>query len=295
MSGYYDSDDDLDLRIHRGRATPVYPARRQYDEPGQRSFPRGPSFHPPRRLHRASTLPVRFEDERIVERVIRPEDDRRSTRVALPRGGRTEVDRRFDRYVEPERVVVGEPLESGRTRTVIYERERDRPREPEGSTRRAPFRQVSVDDVTSSDNESEHRERHRETVVGTGPDGDPDAAVERERERAEARQKRRMEQDDEVTPLVASPSHSPVRVREREIESETSDVESVESQFPKKGKTRMPARLVSTRAIIDLGYPYEVEVGSSKNQLTGSSDISRAIRSPFARLWHVKISTSSLT
>lgn len=35
---------------------------------------------------------------------------------------------------------------------------------------------------------------------------------------------------------------------------------SVRSEFPKKGKTRMPARLVSKKAIIDLGYPFEEEV-----------------------------------
>jgi hypothetical protein len=35
---------------------------------------------------------------------------------------------------------------------------------------------------------------------------------------------------------------------------------TVQSQFPKKGKTRIPARIVSKRAIIDLGYPFEEEV-----------------------------------
>jgi hypothetical protein len=43
--------------------------------------------------------------------------------------------------------------------------------------------------------------------------------------------------------------------------SSSSDTEvSVKSEFPKKGKTRIPARLVSKRAIIDLGYPFEEEV-----------------------------------
>jgi hypothetical protein len=46
--------------------------------------------------------------------------------------------------------------------------------------------------------------------------------------------------------------------------SESSSTESlstvsVRSEFPKKGKTRMPARLVSKKAIIDLGYPFEEE------------------------------------
>ncbi|RDW71794.1 hypothetical protein BP5796_07828 [Coleophoma crateriformis] len=34
---------------------------------------------------------------------------------------------------------------------------------------------------------------------------------------------------------------------------------TVRSEFPKKGKTRMPAKLVSKKAIIDLGYPFEEE------------------------------------
>jgi hypothetical protein len=33
------------------------------------------------------------------------------------------------------------------------------------------------------------------------------------------------------------------------------------SEYPKKGKTRIPARLVSKRALIELGYPY-VEEGN---------------------------------
>lgn len=50
------------------------------------------------------------------------------------------------------------------------------------------------------------------------------------------------------------------------VRSESSDsgsesvVESVRSEFPKRGKTRMPKRLVSLKAIRDLNYPYEEEV-----------------------------------
>lgn len=67
----------------------------------------------------------------------------------------------------------------------------------------------------------------------------------------------------------------PERVREREIirrrrrsgsrgsatssRSESVFSEVIKSEFPKKGKTRMPARLVSKRAIIDLGYTFEEE------------------------------------
>lgn len=35
---------------------------------------------------------------------------------------------------------------------------------------------------------------------------------------------------------------------------------TVKSEYPKKGKTRIPARLVSKRALIDLGYPFLEEV-----------------------------------
>ncbi|KAG9238622.1 hypothetical protein BJ875DRAFT_501877 [Amylocarpus encephaloides] len=50
-----------------------------------------------------------------------------------------------------------------------------------------------------------------------------------------------------------------VRSSSRGSSSSSSSPETVRSEFPKKGKTRMPARLVSKRAIIDLGYPYEEE------------------------------------
>jgi hypothetical protein len=42
--------------------------------------------------------------------------------------------------------------------------------------------------------------------------------------------------------------------------SEASTVRTSKSQFPKRGKTRMPAKMVSKRAIIELGYPFEEEV-----------------------------------
>lgn len=38
---------------------------------------------------------------------------------------------------------------------------------------------------------------------------------------------------------------------------------AIHSEYPKKGKTKIPARLVSKRALIDLGYPYFEEVGGS--------------------------------
>jgi hypothetical protein len=61
---------------------------------------------------------------------------------------------------------------------------------------------------------------------------------------------------------------SRVRRRSRSSSSSSSSSSSggtaltTRSEYPKKGKTRIPARLVSKRALIDLGYPFVEEVGS---------------------------------
>jgi hypothetical protein len=49
------------------------------------------------------------------------------------------------------------------------------------------------------------------------------------------------------------------RGRSVSASSSSSSEEEAPKKFPKKGKTRMPARLVSVKAIIELGYPYEKE------------------------------------
>lgn len=68
----------------------------------------------------------------------------------------------------------------------------------------------------------------------------------------------------EVSPPVyrrttVVPERSFERSRSRSSYSSSGE-ETVQSQFPKNGKTRIPARIVSKRAIIDLGYPFEEEV-----------------------------------
>lgn len=56
-----------------------------------------------------------------------------------------------------------------------------------------------------------------------------------------------------------SPPRFEERFEEVERERETFEVEE-EKPFPRRGKTKMPARLVNKRVIIDLGYPFEEEV-----------------------------------
>lgn len=56
-----------------------------------------------------------------------------------------------------------------------------------------------------------------------------------------------------------SPPRFEERFEEVERERETFEVEE-KKPFPRRGKTKMPARLVNKRVIIDLGYPFEEEV-----------------------------------
>jgi hypothetical protein len=51
--------------------------------------------------------------------------------------------------------------------------------------------------------------------------------------------------------------------------SSSNSMETVRNEFPKKGKTRMPARLVSKKAIIDLNYPFEEEVSETYELFQG--------------------------
>ena len=68
----------------------------------------------------------------------------------------------------------------------------------------------------------------------------------RERERSTVRKRR------------PSPSPEP---EYREIDTYEEVIEEeVEKPYPRKGKTRMPKRLVNKRAVIELGYPFEEEV-----------------------------------
>jgi len=106
-----------------------------------------------------------------------------------------------------------------------------------------------------------YAERDYEEIRVAEPDfyGDDEyrGFPERVREREVIRRRRRSRSRDRESRV----SHS---VRSSSSSSSASSVsEVIRNEFPKKGKTRMPARLVSKRAIIDLGYPFEEEVRSS--------------------------------
>lgn len=96
------------------------------------------------------------------------------------------------------------------------------------------------------------------------------AAPERVREREVVRRRRRSRSRDSI--------QSRSRRGSSIGSSSSSDRGTVRSEFPKRGKTRIPARLVSKKAIIDLGYPFEEEV-SLQTLIAICANKNRAIQS----------------
>ncbi|KAH8176919.1 sulfatase domain-containing protein [Sarocladium implicatum] len=81
---------------------------------------------------------------------------------------------------------------------------------------------------------------------------------DRLQERELVRQRRReRSRDSHTTRSHRRRSHS--RSSASSSRSSSSGGTTIRSEYPKKGKTRIPARLVSKRALIDLRYPYEEE------------------------------------
>jgi hypothetical protein len=98
--------------------------------------------------------------------------------------------------------------------------------------------------------------------------GYPERVVEREiirrRRRSRSRESRSTRESAQSSSSSSSRSASPVS-------------EVAKSEFPKRGKTRMPAKLVSKKAIIDLGYPFEEEVCAPPMTFSSLINILRAM------------------
>ncbi|TKW51746.1 hypothetical protein CTA1_1066 [Colletotrichum tanaceti] len=91
----------------------------------------------------------------------------------------------------------------------------------------------------------------------------------REREVVTSRRRRDRSRESKVSRSTRKSSHRSSSRRSSSRSSSTSSRTSssksattIRSMYPKKGKTRIPARLVSKRALIDLGYPY-IEEGNT--------------------------------
>jgi hypothetical protein len=74
---------------------------------------------------------------------------------------------------------------------------------------------------------------------------------------------------------------APAEFEERE---EIFEEKEEERPFPRKGKTKMPGRLVNKRAIIELGYPFEEEVSTNSAFIQSSLTLPRGLWSSFSRL-----------
>ncbi|KAK7942739.1 uncharacterized protein PG986_011852 [Apiospora aurea] len=101
--------------------------------------------------------------------------------------------------------------------------------------------------------------------------GYPERVHEREVTRTRQRRDRSSSRSTRRSHRSRHTSHHGSTVRSRsKSSSRTSDSASssggttvtVKSEYPKKGKTRIPGRLVSKRALIDLGYPF-IEEGNT--------------------------------
>ena len=86
------------------------------------------------------------------------------------------------------------------------------------------------------------------------PQYDEDFPQERIHEREMVRHRRRGRSRDRDTSRSSSRSSS------SSSSSSSSGGTTVRSEYPKKGKTRIPAKLVSRQALIDLSYPFYEEV-----------------------------------
>lgn len=81
----------------------------------------------------------------------------------------------------------------------------------------------------------------------------------RQRDRSSSRTTHRSRSHKHHGSTVRSSSKSSSRTSDSASSSGGTTV-TVKSEYPKKGKTRIPGRLVSKRALIDLGYPFIEEV-----------------------------------
>lgn len=224
----------------------VFRERRRvvYDDEPPRPAPRRPS--PPADLRRRPPSPPGSEVER--SRVVIEKERYRSP---SPSPVRPRLLRRqssldtFDR--KPKR---------------YYERDEDGPPARREDHRAPPFVDIPLPRTRALPPPRAYAERdYYDEVSDLHRYGDDDfrAYPERVREREVVRTRRRTRSRD------SRAASRPGRSRSSSTSSSSSSTGgtalTARSEYPKKGKTRIPARLVSKRALIDLGYPFVEEVG----------------------------------
>ena len=118
------------------------------------------------------------------------------------------------------------------------------------------------------------RVREETIIIPTGPRRRSPPRYEREREYEDIRVAEPDYYGDEEFHGYREREISRVRRtgRDNEIVEEKRE-EIVERTFPKRGKTRMPMRLVNRRAVIELGYSFEEEVNITSYTKYALSDV----------------------
>ncbi|KAF7959020.1 hypothetical protein EAE96_002538 [Botrytis aclada] len=265
--------EDRDSRFLR--ATGGHTRERSYDDVYERRGPRG---YEEEREHYDERD---YYDSPRLQR--EPEPGRqRPTTITLER----ERERERDESPPPPRRAGGRPAFLRRQSSldtfdrkplVRYEREAERLRDEYGpparrpDVRPPPLTPVPLPRARGLPPPRRYAERDYDEIKVAEPDfyGDEDfrAYPERIREREIVRRRRRSHERRGSHERRSHRSHSKESrstatrsVRSESVSSSDSGTTiSVRSEFPKKGKTRMPARLVSKKAIIDLDYPFEEE------------------------------------
>ncbi|KAK6083935.1 hypothetical protein SCUP515_01631 [Seiridium cupressi] len=156
----------------------------------------------------------------------------------------------------------------------FYEREEYGPPARRGDYRPEPYQPIPLPRSRALPPPRVYAEREIDEIRIAEPDryGDDEfhSYPERVREREVTRTRRRRDRSGSRSSRTSRRSrahtHHTGSVQSSSRSSSTSSSSSsggttvtVKSEYPKKGKTRIPARLVSKRALIDLGYPYEEE------------------------------------
>jgi hypothetical protein len=154
----------------------------------------------------------------------------------------------------------------------FYEREEYGPPARREDYRPQPYAPVPLPRTNALPPPRRHVERdYYDEIKVADPDyyGDEEfrSYPERVREREVIRTRRRRERSRESRASKSYSHRSSSRsssVSSRS--SNASETTTARSEYPKKGKTRIPSRLVSKRALIDLGYPFIEEVSARSKQ-----------------------------
>ncbi|KAI1141432.1 hypothetical protein F5Y05DRAFT_261075 [Hypoxylon sp. FL0543] len=228
--------------------------KRYYDE--------GPRFRrsPPPELERELERRLVIDRERDREREFRPPSPQAPPRrpgQLLRRQSSLDI---FDRRPPPryfEKEELGPPPRRGAPRPDPYEPiplPRSRALPPPRIYAERDFDEIKISEPDRFGDDEYHAypERFREMeVVRARKRRDSDAS--RYKHHGGSARSRSVASDD-------SSSSGGTSVTLKSVKSVKS-IKSVKSEYPKKGKTRIPSRLVSKMALIDLGYPF-VEEGN---------------------------------